>query len=650
MVALQAITQLSEFTVMTQHLDSRRHSGSELTRHTLIGRYGPESGGQNADGSPSTTASIEAMRDALHSPWPVSTEMASTFALATTGSSCRLAGGGIAVIAGRPLFRDQQLADLARRQGDGAALASGYEACSQDIFARLSGAFCCVIIDPSADRVLIGIDRLGQHAMYYRSEAGVLSFGSFAAGALVCGETAAQLLQQGVYNYVYFHMVPSPGTVYQALNKLPGAHYLDYQGGTGRLVNYWCPRFSDAADELSLDNASRRLRALLKSSVQKCLPANGKQVGAFLSGGLDSSTVTGMLAELSERQAAAYSIGFAADGYDEMAYARISARHFGVALNEYYVTPEDVVNALPTIATSYDEPFGNSSALPAYFCAKMAVENGVDVLLAGDGGDEFFGGNERYVKQRLFEHYSSIPRPLRKALVEPLVNILPASIPLVAKAGSYIAQANTPLPDRMQSYNFLHRHAAAEIFSDAFLQDVDTGLPLRLLRSIYHRPEPASSLNRMLYLDWQITLADNDLRKVSHMCALAGVDVAYPMLDDELVEFSCTVPSAWKIKGHNLRHFYKHALTGWLPQETIEKTKQGFGLPFGVWMRTYQPLREMAYDNLLKLKSRGIVRPEFIDKAIEMHQSQHAAYYGELVWIFTVFELWMQGHPGSYGA
>jgi asparagine synthase (glutamine-hydrolysing) len=640
---------------MTQHTDSHKHTGNELTRHSIIGQYSPHSGSAPADGSPQADGSkqaaarVAAMRDALQSPWPVSTETASTFALATTGSSCQLAGGGIAVIAGRPHFRDQQLADIAKRQGDGAALASGYESCSQDIFTRLSGAFCCVIIDPAADRVLIAIDRLGQHSMYYHTEAGRLSFCNFAAGALACSETEARLLHQGVYNYVYFHMVPSPGSVYQALNKLPGAHYLDYRGGTGRLVNYWCPKFSDSTEKQSLDSSSRQLRALLKSSVEKCLPAGGK-VGAFLSGGLDSSTVTGMLAELSDGQAAAYSIGFAADGYDEMAYARITAKHFGVELNEYYVTPEDVVNALPTIATSYDEPFGNSSALPAYFCAKMAVDNGVDVLLAGDGGDEFFGGNERYVKQRLFEHYSNIPLPLRKALLEPLIRIMPATLPLVAKAGSYIAQANTPLPDRMQSYNFLHRHAATEIFSDEFLRDVDTALPLQLLRSIYHRPGPASSLNRMLYLDWQITLADNDLRKVSHMCALAGVDVAYPMLDDELVEFSCNVPSAWKIKGNNLRHFYKQALTGWLPQETIEKTKQGFGLPFGVWMQTYQPLRELAYDNLLKLKSRHMIRPEFIDRAIEMHQSQHAAYYGELVWIFTVFELWMQGHPGSNAA
>jgi asparagine synthase (glutamine-hydrolysing) len=639
MVALQTLNLVSEFTVMKQRSDNSDSVSNGFTRHSIIGRYCPPNSSIHA------ADCMDVMREALQSPLPVITESAFAFALVTTGCTHPLANGGVASIVGRPHFRDPDLAELAQLQGNGAALASGFEKYSHDVFKRLFGSFCCVIVDTQADRVLIGIDRLGQHSMYYHANDEVLAFGSTAKEALVGTETEAQLLNQGVYNYVYFHMVPSPGTVYRGLSKMPSAHYLDYQNGKTRLVNYWCPQFSDAIENQSFEDLSRQLQSRLRSSVQKCLPDSGK-VGAFLSGGLDSSTVTGMLAELSDGNAAAYSIGFAAEGYDEMAFARISAKHFGVELNEYYVTPEDVVDALPAIATSYDEPFGNSSALPAYFCAKMAAESGVDTLLAGDGGDEFFGGNERYLKQRVFEHYGKIPTLLRKGLIEPLVRGIPSGVPLASKAESYIAQANTPLPDRLQSYNFLHRHAAAEIFSDDILKDVDEALPLNLLRSIYRRPEPASSLNRMLYLDWQITLADNDLRKVSHMCALAGVDVAYPMLDDELVEFSCAVPSAWKIKDADLRHFYKESLKNWLPRETIEKNKQGFGLPFGVWMRTYQPLREMAYDNLLKLKSRGLIRPAFIDKAIEMHQSQHAAYYGELVWILTVFELWMQGHSG----
>ncbi len=482
--------------------------------------------------------------------------------------------------------------------------------------------------------------------MYYRATAAALHFGSSAGMALASDAGESALLNQGIYNYLYFHMVPGPDAVYAGLKKLPAAHYIDYHDGHCQLVNYWQPVFSDTTKGLSFEDLSGQLKDILRTSVKNCLPGTGN-VGSFLSGGLDSSTVTGLLAEASKHRAEAYSIGFSAEGYDEMAYARITARHFDVKLNEYYVTPQDVVDALPMIATSYDEPFGNSSALPAYFCAKLASENGVTTLLAGDGGDEIFAGNERYIKQRVFEHYSKIPGPLRRGLLEPLIKVMPPGLPLASKANSYIAQANMPLPDRLQSYNFLHRHAASDIFSDAFLQEVNQALPLELLRSIYHRPNRASSLNRMLYLDWQITLADNDLRKVSHMCALAGVEVAYPMLDDALIEFSCQVPSAWKIKGTNLRHFFKHALKDWLPQETINKSKQGFGLPFGVWMQTYRPLREMAYDNLLKLKSRGFIRPEFIDKTIKMHQSEHAAYYGELVWIFTVLELWMNGRSDS---
>ena len=223
---------------------------------------------------------------------------------------------------------------------------------------------------------------------------------------------------------------------------------------------------------------------------------------------------------------------------------------------------------------------------------------------------------------------------------------LPGGLPLVGKANSYIAQANTPLPDRLQSYNFLHRHLEADIFDPDFLAHVNPNVPLELQRDIYRRPGEGTDLNRMLYLDWQITLADNDLRKVSQMCALAGVDVVYPMLDNSLLDFSCQVPSKWKIKGNDLRHFYKFALRKWLPQQTISKDKQGFGLPFGVWMRTYNPLKEMAYDHLGALKQRGIIRADFIDRAIEMHQSEHAAYYGELVWILAVFEMWFSAQPG----
>src|SRR5947207_1134756 len=213
-------------------------------------------------------------------------------------------------------------------------------------------------------------------------------------------------------------------------------------------------------------------------------------------------------------------MGFAWEGFDEMKYARITAQHLGARAREYYVTPQDIVEAIPVIARAYDEPFGNDSAAPTYFCAKMAREDGVRVLLAGDGGDEIFGGNTRYAKQKVFEAYGRIPQPLRRGLIEPLAFALPGHdrIAPLRKLGSYIRQASVPLPDRLETYNFLNRSPLAEVFEPEFLAAIDVDEPLAMLREVYGRTASSAPLNRMMHLDLKVTLADNDLRKVSRMC------------------------------------------------------------------------------------------------------------------------------------
>jgi asparagine synthase (glutamine-hydrolysing) len=297
------------------------------------------------------------------------------------------------------------------------------------------------------------------------------------------------------------------------------------------------------------------------------------------------------------------------------------------------------------IANYYDEPFGNSSALAAYYCAKLAKENGIKRLLAGDGGDEIFAGNERYAKQMLFEHYHQLPGFVTSAL-ETCLNRLPGALAnqkIPFKAKRYIEQAKAGMPDRLQDYNFLHRHNPADIFNGDFLARVDTSRPLQQLRNCYQLPKDASTLNRMLYMDWKTTLHDNDLVKVNRMCELVGVEVSYPLLDQRIVNLSCRIPSANKLNGQKLRWFYKQAMTGFLPDQIINKSKHGFGLPFGIWLKDHQPLKELAYDAIHNLKKREYFKPEFLDHAIEMHQSIHASYYGELIWILMMLELWFVG-------
>lgn len=543
-----------------------------------------------------------------------------------------------------------------------ADLLAHYNAHGHFALLLLRGCWAAIIIDPLAPRILLANDRMGRLPLYYKVSREKLLVGS-SLTVLRAYSADWGLDFQSLYNYVYFHMVPAPTTVISQFFKLGAAAVLELAPTHRRLSRYWIPNFKEKIS-LSKSKAHEELMKRLKIAVQRCSSIGptreiasgegaGLKVGAFLSGGLDSSTVAGILSEAQGGEGDAYAIGFDAEGYDEMAYARLSARHFGLRLHEHYVTPDDVVTALPEIAAASDEPFGNSSVLPAYFCARLAAEDGVDVLLAGDGGDELFAGNERYATQRIFESYLRMPKWLRKGLIEPLVTHIPGKLPLVSKGRSFLRQANTPLPKRLQHYSFLEQNNPNEVFSRLFLTQVDQTSPLALLEDIYESPEHASVLNRMLFLDWQITLADNDLRKVDQACSLAGVDVRYPMLDDDLVMFSNCVPSSWKLPGigtgrESLRHFYKQAMKGWLPQETISKSKHGFGLPFGLWMKTHKPLQELAYDNILSLKRRGIFLQEFLDQAIKHHREGHAAYFGELIWILMALELWLAVNDPDY--
>jgi asparagine synthase (glutamine-hydrolysing) len=502
--------------------------------------------------------------------------------------------------------------------------------------------FALVLADQAKQVLILATDAIGQRNLYYAQTPSGLVFGTTADSVIAHPEVVAELSLQTLYDYVYFHHCPSPTTIYKAVYKLEGGQMLVYQAGKISLSTYWAPQFTEQM-EGSMEQAANALQHKLQQAVKR-LSSTAEDTGAFLSGGLDSSSVAGALAQVFPGCAKSFTMGFPVEGYDETVYSRIAGQHFKLQQHEYSLTPDEVVAAVPAIAAYYDEPFGNSSALAAYYCAKMAKDDGIKVLLAGDGGDELFAGNERYARQGIFEVYHKIPRVLRGGL-NGCLSILPNALQkgVLFKAKRYVDQANTPLPDRLQDYNFLHRHAASEIFAGSFIEQIDTSKPLQCLRTAYQKPEAASPLNRMMVMDWKTTLHDNDLVKVNKMCEMAGVEVQYPLLDQAIVELSCRIPSGIKLKGQQLRWFYKQAMQDFLPAEIINKSKHGFGLPFGIWLKDHQPLKELAYDSISSLKKRGYFRPEFLDHAITMHQSIHASYYGELIWVLMMLELWLQG-------
>ncbi|MGH8646713.1 MAG: asparagine synthetase B family protein [Gammaproteobacteria bacterium] len=415
---------------------------------------------------------------------------------------------------------DPELAKLAAIQGDATTLAQAYRERGRALLSVLDGAFALCAISASEREVLLAVDRFGVCPLAYMVTSGGLVFGSTLDSIRAYGDREPALSRQAILHYLYFSTVPSSGSIYQEFFKLEPAQYVHYNNGRMDKDYYWQPCFisTGRADREAL---KLELLSTLEAATRR---AHGANAGAFLSGGLDSSTVCGMLSRLCESPARSFSIGFHERGYDEMEYARAAARHFGLEANEYYVTPEDVADAIPMIAKAYDEPFGNSSAIPVYYCARQAAQKGNTLLLAGDGGDELFAGNERYLKQRVFELYGCVPKTVRNRVLEPAISFLEASnLKPLQKLRSYIRQAKIPLPDRLETYNFLHRRGLEDIFCAEFLDGLDRERPLSLLREVYARPSTGGSLHRMLYLDWKFTLADNDLRKVNRMCESCGV-------------------------------------------------------------------------------------------------------------------------------
>ncbi len=528
-------------------------------------------------------------------------------------------GERLSAVYGRARFSDARLADLAQRHGLACALAEGYVQKGSEVLEVLAGSFALAILDRSTGKALLAIDRMGTQPLCYSSEGGKLVFGSTLGAIGALAGSNDEISQQAIYDYVYFHMVPGPQTIYAHRERLLPGTFLMWDSGTQRTEPYWEMRFIED-EKRSFPYLKKEFLALVLKSVEDAVQDG--LTGTFLSGGTDSSTVAGMLRKVTGEAPRTYSIGFDAHGFDEMNYARIAARHFETRHKEYYVTPDDVVSAIPSIAAVHDQPFGNSSAVPTYYCAKLARDDGVDTLLGGDGGDELFGGNARYATQYLYSLYSDLPLPVRKTVIEPAVSLLPEA-GVAGKVRRYIAHASMPMPARYDHYNLLQVEKA------------------------YGASHARSLINRMLALDLKYTLADNDLPKVARSCELAGVEVRFPLLNDDLVAFSARLPPDLKLRGTRLRYFFKQALQGFLPHEIISKTKHGFGMPFGRWLESHSPLRQLALDSVAELKSRHIVRPDFIDELTAVHVKSHADYYGTMVWVLMMLEQWLQQHRVS---
>ncbi len=523
------------------------------------------------------------------------------------------------------------------------ALTTGLRHDRHRTLSNLSGCFALANYTRDNNRLILATDRFASMPIYYTvTGKGSLIFSTTYTDLFQHPQIRGRVDQQSVYNYIFFSTVPGDRCIHQDIYRIPPASLLVFENGQLDIQRYWQPNFnrdgSPPAAELE-----RKAFDSLSESVGRFATLDNP--GCFLSGGLDSSAVAGLAAQHQNGQPFhAYTMGFTEAEFDETAYARIAAQHFGLELHEHQITAEELIQTIDTITAAFAEPFGNSSAICSYIGAKVAREDGVINILAGDGGDELFAGNERYQKQLVFELYDRVPQSLRNAILNPFAEKTAKLPGPFSKIASYIRQALIPLPARMFTYHLLVRNSPSEILTPTFLQQIDIEWPFRFLQSLYDEPVGGDTLDRMMFLDWTITLADNDLRKVRTTCEAADLYVHFPMLTRSVTDASLQVASGDKMTLRTLRAFYKDAFGKFLPEQILHKQKHGFGVPVGPWMSVNADLRERVYGRLGTLKERDIFQAGYIDNLIHLHRTDHAVYYGALIWPLFMLEEWFQTH------
>lgn len=517
--------------------------------------------------------------------------------------------------------------------------------------ARLRGAFTIALWDEAEQSLLLAVDHFGMRRMHYATVGGRVVFASRLGAVAAAPGVAHSLDRAAIYDYLNYRFLPSPETPYAGVRRLPPGFTLQARRGHAVARPYWDMRYPEERyrEERARSSAYRLTCNGVRDALKGLKPG---ETGAFLSGGTDSSTVVGLMTRLTGERVNAFSIGFNEDSYDELRYAEITARHFGASLFTRIVTADAALAALPGLVDAYDEPLGNNSILGTLFCAHLARDCGVTHLLAGDGGDEIFGGNERYRTDRIFALYSRIPAVLRRGLLEPLLLGLPGELPSVlGRAQRYVRRAKIPNPARFFSYEFFVAQNASTLLDPDLLHSVRTDRPWALLEEHYARVDAVSELNRLLYLDLKLAIGDNDLLKVTRTAELGGVSVRFPLLSLPLVEFTATLPAHFKVRGLEKRFLFKRAFRGLLAPETLAKRKQGFGVPTASWFKTHPGFRSLAHDTLLsaRARQRGYFKPGALEHLLALHDGEETPYYGDILWAILMLELWHRRHVDGRG-
>jgi asparagine synthase (glutamine-hydrolysing) len=497
--------------------------------------------------------------------------------------------------------------------------------------------FAFAIWDAGKRELFIARDRTGKKPLYYTiTQSGTLLFGSELKSLRVHSEFRGEMSIEALDAYLTFGYVPDPLTIFQNIHKLAPGHHLTFKNGRIHIEQYWDfpyhePQENPAQNE---EDCLDELRALLNESVRARLEAE-VPLGAFLSGGVDSSTVVGLMARHATQPVKTFSIGFHEDSYNELKYARIAAQKFGTDHHEFIVTP-DICAIVDDLVWQFDEPFADSSAIPTYMVSKLARDH-VTVALSGDGGDELFAGYTRYAIDRKRQGFARVPRLVRKNVMRPLSRNLPHA----AWGRNYLHQvALEPFDRYIEDVSIFTTLNKPSLYTHDFRQRLGQSEAAAPFRAFAASARLNGSVDPLLYLDSKTYLPGDILTKVDRMSMAVSLEVRVPLLDYKLIEFVCErIPSYMKLKGLETKHIFKRAVRDLVPPEILNRSKQGFGIPINRWIN--EQLRDRVRGTLTEPRTmqRGYVQPRYVNLLLDEHERGRRDHATEL-WALFMLELW----------
>jgi asparagine synthase (glutamine-hydrolysing) len=524
-------------------------------------------------------------------------------------------------------------------KSDTEAIVHLYEEYGNDCFARLRGMFAIAIWDSNSRRLILARDRIGKKPLYYYVDEKRLIFGSELKAVLAVKDVSRTVDPLAVCDYFSFSYIPAPKTIYKQIRKLRPAHYLVASPSGLREAEYW--KFSFAKIQNRTENDWCELIRHQLCEATRIRLMSEVPLGAFLSGGVDSSSVVAMMTRLMSRPVTTCSIGFGPAAFDESAYARQVAQQFGSDHHEQRVEVEalDVINKL---AWHYDEPFADSSAVPTYYVSKIARQQ-VTVALGGDGGDENFAGYRRYVFDRMENRMRSVvPRAVRQSLFGPLGRFYPglawAPRPFRAKA-TFQSLSRSPLEGYFNSVSVFRPDEKPRLFTREFRQLLGDYDSLDVLREHYDAADTTDPLSRIQYVDIKTYLPDDILTKIDRASMAVSLELRAPILDHHFMELVASIPSELKLHGRTGKYIFKKAMEPLLPNDILYRSKQGFAIPLAQWFRC--ELKDLAYELVVERNDDHILDTSYLSKIWKQHQSgtfDRSAY----LWTVLMFRKWQE--------